>query len=550
MNMMKVLYSTSLFLLSLWACGTASKSESNSLEFADYSSDYQGYTTDYSGGKNFKIEVKVKGIPAGTEAMLSFGLGEKDKYFSLMSAKVDDKGWITFSDTAIERGFYMVYFPERRELFEIVVADQKFFKIETDTAEGFYKNMKITGCVQNQQFLDYNRFLMKKGEENRILFDEIQQLEGKKGPEAKINELKDKKAQNDQLVKDLRLKIINETPEYLLASFLNMMRDIDVPDAPAHIKEDDKRNWQYQYYKANYWNNVNFKEPGLIRGQGGIFHSLVERFLDKTLPQDPDTLIKYVDQMIQMATIHKNDIVEKYLIQHLTRKYETSKIMCHDGIFSFLARKYYCPDQNGKTKATWITDTEVLEKICQKGLKLAYTSCKSKALDLKIADVKGNYQYLYKENKSFTVILFWDPTCGHCKKVVPKVNDLFNRYKDVVSVYAISTEAQYEQWKKYMEEHPEIHHWTNVCKTEPSEQWKYNRAMYNVESNPIIFLLDKDKKIIAKKMDENKLEEFIVYQMGEYGMMPSDEVQKKLKELQAKSEEKIENHDGDDSDKS
>ncbi len=58
---------------------------------------------------------------------------------------------------------------------------------------------------------------------------------------------------------------------------------------------------------------------------------------------------------------------------------------------------------------------------------------------------------MYELKANYTILYFWDSGCGHCKKVTPKLLDFYAEYKDKgVEVYAIGTEFETEDWKKYV----------------------------------------------------------------------------------------------------
>jgi thiol-disulfide isomerase/thioredoxin len=466
----------------------------------------------------YKIEVKMKGMEPNTMVMLTFAMGEKDKFFVRDTAYFDNKGVAVFSkNDNLERGLYMVYFPDLGNYFEIMITNHNFFSVEVADKQNLYKGLKVSGSIENQKFFEYQNYLADKTKEQA------------------------------KEVSDYRENFIKDYPDHLLSSILKMMKDIEVPDAPANLSDDEKRTWQYNYYKIHYWDNVNFAESGLVRSPGGVLHMLLERYFDKVLNQDPDSLVKYVDIVIDNAINAGNSPMAKYFIQTLSRKYETSKVMCHDGVFAHIGKRFYCPDRKGKSYADWV-DSATMMKICEKAHKISFTACKAKVLDLRTADINDKYHHLYDLKAPFTVVFFWDPTCGHCKKVIPKLNDISKRLKDTVAIYAIGTESKYDEWAKYIKANPEISHWTNVSKSDPNIPWVNNRYYYNIQANPTIILLDEDKKVIAKKIDENKLEEFMVYMMGEKGLISSEETNARIRVLQAKEAAEKEKGDGENHD--
>jgi hypothetical protein len=48
---------------------------------------------------------------------------------------------------------------------------------------------------------------------------------------------------------------------------LKMNMDIDVPEAPAGLTEDEAGKWKYYYYRNHYWDNVDLRDPRLVRDQ-------------------------------------------------------------------------------------------------------------------------------------------------------------------------------------------------------------------------------------------------------------------------------------------
>src|SRR5690606_32006261 len=106
-------------------------------------------------------------------------------------------------------------------------------------------------------------------------------------------------------------------------------------------------------------------------------------------------------------------------------------------------------------------------KMCEEAKRALPTMCGRIAPDLKLADTAGIYRKLYDNLGLYTIVLFYDPTCSHCKLVIPVVNAVYKKHKkNGIKVYAISTEGKYDEWRKMMREKPELHEWVNVCKTD------------------------------------------------------------------------------------
>jgi thiol-disulfide isomerase/thioredoxin len=113
----------------------------------------------------------------------------------------------------------------------------------------------------------------------------------------------------------------------------------------------------------------------------------------------------------------------------------------------------------------------------------------------------------------YTILMFWDPTCGHCKEIMPKVAKLYERNKSKGwKVITLSSGDKKKEWYDYLAKHPEISEFTNLIRGEVMSQ-KYADALssYYVISSPTLYILDENKKIVANRIDVDKIEEFIAH---------------------------------------
>lgn len=92
------------------------------------------------------------------------------------------------------------------------------------------------------------------------------------------------------------------------------------------------------------------------------------------------------------------------------------------------------------------------------------------------------------------VVAFWSSACSHCLQEMPKLHTFIkNLNEDAVQVIAIGLEDAPYDWKNRIHDYPKF---TNVLGLGKWENEIGNT--YAVDATPSFFLLDKDKKIIAK----------------------------------------------------
>jgi thiol-disulfide isomerase/thioredoxin len=102
---------------------------------------------------------------------------------------------------------------------------------------------------------------------------------------------------------------------------------------------------------------------------------------------------------------------------------------------------------------------------------------------LALSKLKGAKNYL---------LIFWSTGCSHCLREIPKVHKFLEENKKI-KVIAFSLEKNDTAWKGYKNKLPNWHHVLGLNK------WKNKTARtYNISSTPSYFVLNAEKKIIAK----------------------------------------------------
>ena len=137
----------------------------------------------------------------------------------------------------------------------------------------------------------------------------------------------------------------------------------------------------------------------------------------------------------------------------------------------------------------------ILPYLAEKADKLNKVSVGTKAPDFSIMDEKLN---LYQLPSDFTLLVFWASWCPHCVEELPtlkKVVDEAQKNGKNIMVVAISLDTDQKQWQQFVEQN-QLSTWVNI-----SDFKSWNGTIpkrYNIYATPTLFLLDKDKKIIAK----------------------------------------------------
>ena len=182
--------------------------------------------------------------------------------------------------------------------------------------------------------------------------------------------------------------------------------------------------------------------------------------------------------------------------------YINPKQMGHDRIFLNLYNSYF------KTQTyDWLPLTQK-ELFKSKARLLEHNQIGAKARELFMNSMDGTPFYLYDLTANYTVLIFWDPTCGHCQTEIPRINRLYkDDWKNInLSIYAVNMNSELrEEWKKFITTH-KLSDWKHVSPAS-SVSGNYSQkdvdyqTRYNIQQTPVFYLLDKAKTIIAKDID-------------------------------------------------
>jgi len=484
-----------------------------------------------SFSQGYKIEVKVKGVE---NQDLILGFHKASNLMPYDTVKTDKNGYAVFKGKKpLKQGLYFIFLPSKT-YFDFIVGKDQTFYIENDTAD-IYTKMKIKGCDENQAFVDYHNFLLeqnKQMEELRNRYQKAKDDKEKADIEAEMKKVSDKYEAKYQ-------EIVSKHPDWFFSVFLKATRQIIVPDSitDQHAK--------YEYYKAHYFDNFDLSDTRLLYTP--FYDEKIETYLDKVVAPVPDSLINEIDKIL--AKVKNDSVAFRYTLSHLFNKYAKSQLMIAENIYVHLSDIFI-------TDANWISDsvknelkTKInrkkncligkpakplhmfilpqdtaqiealripLEDMKQRGLKIEKDQ--SRTFEEKVPDLSaliGEYIanfpqdiHLYDTKHKYTILWFMSPDCSHCKVETPAFfKDFQTKLKDAdVQVWCIYLERNTDDWNRFsndigkwfdfVEKHKFYDkNWLNVWN--PFDNYRFK---YDIASTPVLYLLDENKEIIAKRI--------------------------------------------------
>lgn len=430
------------------------------------------------------------------------------KVYASDTARLDASGSGAFiGKNKLGKGMYLLLFSPSN-YFDVIIGNNQNFSIKTDTID-VINHMQIEGSPENQAFLDFQKFMMTQNQKTRKISQDYEKDPNKEANKQKYS------AQFDEADREVRAYIANlnkQFPGSALATFANFTLSTPVPDfsktVPAGTKDRDLEIQRKVYFfnKAHYWDYTNFKDSTLIRTP--IFKNRIDNYFNNMILMHPDSVYKESVNIIEKSKSNKT--MFRYLVSYCFNFALESQVMGMDAAFVKIAKRYYLTGQ-----ADWV-DKENLEKIEREVLLTQYNLIGETAPELKLQTLEGSWVSLHETKAPFTLLLFWEENCGHCKKQVPEIKaKLLDKFKPYgFKVFAVHTQPEKEKWEKFVTEH-ELFDFINCW--DPHNQSNF-RAYYHVDSTPVLYLLDKNKKIIAKKLNTEQLTDMLTREYKKMGI--------------------------------
>ena len=436
-------------------------------------------------------------------AYLAFHSGTKN--FSVQdSAAVSNKGLAIFKGkTKLLPGIYAIVFPGKIFSADFLIDKEQIISIKADTAK--LSDMVVTGSKENILFLQYQKFVNAKGKllmQEKNAYGKASTTKDSALHEANYNRY------NTEL-NNYRNSIIKNQPNSIMAALLNAMKEPPYPTKVAITRQDSIDN--YNFYKQHYWDGVTFTDDRIIRTP--FFLPKLEKYYREIMPQEADSIIKDIDYKLLLARTAPE--MYKYLLNWLTDEYINPKYMGQDAVFVHLFEKYH-----SKGLTNWLNQKQ-LETISRRAYMQMANLIGIKAANIDMLDTAGKASPLYDVKAEYTVLVFWDPNCGHCKEELPKIDSVYRAgwKKNNVKIYAVLTEDDKAAWIKYIQKH-NLTDWINVYETKAmadanaAAQRPGFRQLFDVTMTPTLFLLDKEKRIIGKKLSWQQLNELLQVKMN------------------------------------
>ncbi len=418
------------------------------------------------------------------------------------SAWLDAKGNGVFKgNKKLTGGIYFIVSPQMAIQFDLLIGKEQNFSIVADSSKK--EIVVISGSPDNTLFKQYSAYTLQKG---KSLTDLNKQYATAKTKKDSVN-LRNEIIKENKELQVYRDNIIKQNPKSLLAILLSAMKRPEAPAIPI-VKGKADSSYPYYFVKEHFWDDVSFNDDRLLHTP--FFEQKIDEYFKYYVFPEPDSLIKEIKIMLLSARTGKE--MYPYLLTKFTNKYLNPEFMGQDKVFIYLFENFY-----SKGDTTFL-NAQSRKIIFDRAYSLIANQLGNPAPIMDLTDTSGKIISLYDLKGKFTLVVFWDPTCGHCKEELPRVDSFYqNKWKPLgMKLYSVNVkDGTNDEMKKFVNEKKFSSDWIFVYQAkavrdaEQAAGQPNFRQLYDVSKTPTLYLLDEQKRIIAKQLSIEQFDDLI-----------------------------------------
>ena len=402
------------------------------------------------------------------------------------------------NEQPLQEGFYTLVSNKSKPYLTFIMPANQRFSVSLDTTANV-NAISFKNSPENDEMLLFQR---KASESQKKLNAYRKQQTAYKDNQDSVDFYTAKIKELNEEMKSFIMDLIKRNPNYLFSKMQRAGREIELP-------EPDTNNPEFlpAYYRQHYWDNIDLTDSRLIFTP--VFEPKMKEYFGHVLQyQDVDTINKYVDMVLERTAV--DSLMYRYCIDWVSRYYETSKYIGHDGVFVHIVK-----NNQLQGKCTWMDET-LLRKYAKRISHIEPLLIGTKAVELIIPDTTQSSDMRtwissHHLPKEYTVLWFFDPDCPKCNKQTTLLKHLYDSLETAgtrnFDVYAIGNDSDVERWKKYVRDKKLP--WYNVGGNRGNVDYL---TIYNIyeSGNPSMFIINRKKEIILNRsIDVTAIPDFL-----------------------------------------
>lgn len=434
-------------------------------------------------GQNASIHFRLTGLE--NQEVIA-GYYWQNKQYALDTLYLDKSGEGIWNKRKLDEGLYFFVVPGNRYFDLLIGQDQSF----TATADirNLLGTMRISDSCETSIYLAYQ----KGAREVQDLYRHYEHLVDNSLPDSTEifrKRMKETKASLEML-KD---SFIRQYPHTLAAGVIRMLKN-DVPQWQSKGMTTKNLRDLYALTISHFLDGIDLTDARLLHTPYPA--EKLDMYFNRMIPQSNDSLIKAIRIAAQKFSVNKpyRDFLYTWLLQNYTHR----RFPGSEKVYVFVAEQIIKADDIAGF------DQVAVRKLQSRVDLMKTTLPGTEPPDLSLPGPDGKERGISSLNDRYTIVYFFDLNCPACKYAAAEITRISSPYGSKrLTVYAVCMTDDRPAWLTYIETANPT--WIEVTGAGNAALVKD----YQLEYLPVIYLIGKDKKIIAGNLGVPELEKLL-----------------------------------------
>jgi len=243
-----------------------------------------------------------------------------------------------------------------------------------------------------------------------------------------------------------------------------------------------------QAQNSHFWDGIEaFDGP---TDENPVLAAQIDFYFDKLVSPLPDSITLEINRLVERTSF--NTDLRDFILWHLLEKYRHPEYMSQDQVFVFLYDQYFSQLEIKDLNETNLT------MIREKAERLRRLALFNIAPNIQLNDTLD----LHSIENEYTVLFFYDHDCDLCQQEMLDLDSVCTQHPEI-TVLAIDMNPEGSGGF-------EIRPQGNGDLKSPLQDRRIANpseliGLYDIETTPLIYVLDQDKRIIAKKIQVKQI---------------------------------------------
>lgn len=389
-----------------------------------------------------------------------------------------------YLDPSTPPGMYSIILDPKKNAYIRILFNRENIVFQSDLGH-LLNSMNFAESKENKLYYDYSKFISNCNRKIEML-TKIATLYTTE--DAFFKNCQEEITNINRQLDTYPIQIITDYPGTFVAKLYKAQQPVNVP-----IGINDKE--RKRYIQGHYLDNIDFSYSPLVRTDilPIYFKNYLALFEQNGFSQTEQE-VSYTEGIDKLlAKCSANQEVLDFAIKELLEIFSYGN---YDIMNAYITEKYMLSDkcESDADARNYKMTIENIRRV----------SVGKFAPEIVMTDASGKETRLSSFTNDYTLVVFWSTNCPHCTTMLPELKDIYSKCdSNSFKILAFSIDTDRKKWTDFLTK--DSYKWINY--NDPMGSQSSTCRAYNISATPLFFLLNKEKKIVAKPLDLVELKE-------------------------------------------